>query len=113
MRSEDIASSITKLLQIPYQELMQVYNIGSGNTKTMLELANEVQQAYFKRSGYHCPIILGNGEVDLGVSDVVRSKVDRQFVFDVSASRALGMNANVPLADGANKLFDFLEDRPQ
>jgi UDP-glucose 4-epimerase len=110
---DDIASSIARLLQIPYQELMQVYNIGSGNTKTMLELANEVQQVYFKRSGCHCPIILGNGEVDLGASDMVRAKVDRQFVFDVSPSRALGMSPNVPLADGANKLFDFLEDRPQ
>jgi|TARA_B100001964_G_scaffold196933_1_gene221737 nucleoside-diphosphate-sugar epimerase len=108
---EDIASSIVRLLQIPYQELMQVYNIGSGNTKTVLELAIEVQQVYFKRSGCRCPILLGNGEVALEASNMARCKVERQFVFDVSASRALGMSTNVPLVDGVNKLFDFLEGR--
>ncbi len=108
---EDVAISIAKLLQMPYQALMQVYNIGSGNTKTMLELANKVQQVYFDRSGRRCPIVLGDGRIVVEASDVVRHKAPRQFVLDVSASHAREMSASTSLADGVNKLFDFLESR--
>jgi|TARA_B100000315_G_C14567451_1_gene583702 UDP-glucose 4-epimerase len=109
----DVAKAINKLLAIPAGALMPVYNLASGNTKTVLELAMEVKNVFFERSGYDCPIVLGDGEIVVEERELVKPKVGRQFAFDVSAIRNLGLSMEVSLPVGASKLFDFLEGRNQ
>ena len=110
---EDVAKAVTELLTVPAAALMPVYNLASGNTKTMLELALEVKNVFFQRNGYDCPVVLENGETVSEERELAKPKVERQFVFDVSSIRNLGLSMEVSLPNGASKLFDFLEGRNQ
>ena len=108
---EDVAKAVTELLTVPAAALMPVYNLASGNTKTMLELALEVKNVFFQRNGYDCPVVLENGETVSEERELAKPKVERQFVFDASSIRNLGVSMEVSLLNGASKLFDFLEGR--
>ena len=68
---------------------------------------------FFQRNGYDCPVVLENGKTVSEERELAKPKVERQFVFDVSSIRNLGVSMEVSLLNGASKLFDFLEGRNQ
>jgi len=108
---DDIADAISEFLRVPADKLRPVYNLASGQTKTMLELAIEVKNSYRNRTGDDCPIILGDGTVVDEERESSKPAVSRKFLFDNTAFQKLGGRTGISMDAGTNKLFDFLEGR--
>ena len=102
----DICNGIKILLDNDINKLkFDTYNISSGQTLTILELAKKVQSAYKFRYNKEIPINIpnhvppnGNGLLD-----------QRKYLIDNSRMVEMGFTTKIKLNSGINEIFDYLE----
>jgi UDP-glucose 4-epimerase len=80
-----------------------IFHIASGKTFTILELAYTVRDVFKDRYLKEINISLPNN------STPVEPNIENRFSIDISRMNKLGFQPKIPLKDGINELFDFLE----
>lgn len=81
-----------------------VYNLGSGTTLTILELAHKVAEVFYADYGKTLPILFADGTL----SERVPAESAPKFSYDISRFRALGYTPQTTLEDGIREVFHFL-----
>ena len=111
IHSSDVCDSIETLLNIDNNRLnYETYNISSGQTLTILELAKEVQSIYESRYNQEIPITFPNKEI-LGLNNGSSNKI--KYLIDNSRLKDMGFSPQMDLNTGLNEVFDFLENNSQ
>lgn len=87
-----------------YQE--NTFNVSSGETFTILELAVFVQSVYFEIFKHKVPIFLVNGE-KFNENRVL--PIPNKYIIDNSKLRKLGFESKTDLNTGIKELFDYLD----
>lgn len=81
-----------------------VYNLGSGTTLTILELAHKVADVFRADYGEDIPIVFADGTR----SEHPPSSSAPKFIYDTSRIRSLGYAPHTTLEDGIREVFHFL-----
>jgi len=104
---EDICKAMEALANLPRdQKQYSVYNLGSGVTFTMLELAHCVSQICKKRYGKEFPVILPNNEISNSPSKFLNIS---KFKYDIGRLNELGFQPKGDLDAGIYDVLSFLE----
>lgn len=77
-----------------------VYNLNSGNTMSIMEIAQKIKAVYFVRYGIELPIIAAKRASDVEI---------KKYSLDNSLVRSIGFEPKWSLEDGINNLFEYLE----
>ena len=103
----DVCRAIEMIVGLPASALKHMsYNLGSGQSRTILEVAHEVADICTARYGKKLPVILPGDKVSYSAGhhrDVSR------FTYDVSRLKALGFAPSGDLRPGIAEVLDFLE----
>ena len=104
---DDICRAIDFMVGYPKEKLKyNTYNLGSGKTHTIIELAHAVSSACKNRYGKDFPIILPDG----GISKKPPKFTSiLKFKYDISRMVELGFNMKTNLNQGINNVLDYLE----
>ena len=82
------------------------FNVASGETLTIWELAQAVQRTYRKRYNDDVPILLPDGVSAHAAEEASRK---RKYVVDNRRLSEMGFNRVIDLETGLNKVFSYLE----
>lgn len=103
----DICRAIDIIATLPLSRLPHsVYNLGSGKTHTILELAHEVADICEDRYGKKLPVVMPGGEISH--DSRVHSNL-RRFTYDIGRLQYLGFTPSHDLRPGVEELLDYLE----
>ncbi len=106
IHSSDIFRAIETLINHGQKEAQNIYNLSSGETYTILELAHHVKSIYQKKFGADLDIFLKGGSKSTEKNQ--KSESDKYKV-DNSRLRALGFAPKMDLLSGIEEIFDYLE----
>lgn len=103
----DICRAIEMIATLPVSALLhRVYNLGSGKTHTILELAHEVANICADRYGKKFPVVLPNSKIS---HDAKHHRDVPRFTYDISRLRDMGFVPSSDLRPGVEKVLNFLE----
>jgi nucleoside-diphosphate-sugar epimerase len=103
----DICQAIEILLNTPEEKLIESnYNVGSGHTYTILELAHIVSKSYFEKFGLKTPVLLHDGTY---ASDIKSHNDISKFQYSINRIKALGFYPKISLQQGILEIFDYLD----
>lgn len=94
----DVCNAIEKIISVNSSNF--IFHVSSGETKTILEIAEIIQRIYAQRYGKKIPILLSNQ------SKKIESA---RYVIDNTQIKKIGYESNWSLEKGIVDLFDFLE----
>ena len=77
-----------------------IYNLSSGSTISIMEIAHKIKAVFLNRYGI---------ELSIKSAKSVSSVTSKKYVLDNSLIRSIGFEVKWSLEDGINELFDFLE----
>jgi UDP-glucose 4-epimerase len=102
----DVCQAVEQLLTRPAGELLhRVYNVGSGQTQTILELAHRVQGVCKRLWRRDIPVVLPDGTTSQGAE---RHREIPRFSYDVARLRGMGWESTRSLEDGIGDVLAFL-----
>ena len=105
---KDIMRAICLLIDVPKEKLEgNLFNISSGKTNTILELAGMVKKIYKKRYNIDISVYFPNNTITDNFSKYC--DIDR-YCFDNSKIKQIGFQPEINLYKGINEIFDFLEN---
>lgn len=84
--------------------LLPVYNLGSGTTLTILELAHMVAEVYRCDYGSDIPVVFADGSRSVGMPVGTAPR----FQYDISRIRAAGYEPQFSIEHGIRELFHYL-----
>ena len=103
----DICRAVELLATSPTSRVRyRQYNLCSGRTSTVLELAHEIADVYEDRYHKHCPVVFPDGSVS---PNAVRHKDIPRFTYDTERLQSLGITAFVDLHTSINEVLNYLE----
>ena len=103
----DVCQALEMIATLPASALKHtLYNLGSGKSHTILEVAHEVVDICADRYGKEFPIILPGGRVSC---DAGHHKDVPKFTYDISRLKDLGFAPSGDLRPGIEEVLDFLE----
>ena len=94
----DVCSGVQCIIETSEDHF--IYNINSGKTMSILEIAQKIKTVFFVRYGIELPIIAAKRESDVEI---------KKYLLDNSLVRSIGFEAKWSLEDGINNLFEYLE----
>jgi nucleoside-diphosphate-sugar epimerase len=104
----DICRAVELVSTIPSAQLKHHrYNLGSGETLTILELAHKVQRVLKKEFSVEIPIYMPGGSISQ--TAVGHAQMGR-FKYDISQLGDLGFSLKTPLPQGIKELFQYLKE---
>jgi UDP-glucose 4-epimerase len=107
IHGNDVCQAVELLINSadrPIQE--SIYHISSGNTHTILELAEKIRTIYKNRYDKTIPVSTSeNAEVE----DFTNVGNDKRYIIDNSRLRNIGFDPCWSLDKGINELFDYME----
>ena len=80
-----------------------LYNLSSGSTISLFQLASHVRSAYQVRYNEEIPIKV------LGVSDHKNTNPATPYVISNKKLLSLGFDVQMQINDGVNELFEYLD----
>ena len=95
----DVCSAVQCIIET--KSLHSCFNLSSGITLSIMDIALKVQEVYAQRFGKKLPIISADGG----------SSLPSTYQIDNSLIRSIGFEPKWSLNDGINDLFDFLEGK--
>ena len=108
---KDVCSSIEALLNSDKEsKKYNTYNISSGNTLTILELAEAVKHLYESRYNQEIPIVF---QYEKKLESNKKSLKYVKYCIDNSRLKDMGFSPQIDLTTGLNEVFDFLERNSQ
>lgn len=103
----DICRAIEMVATLPVSALLhRMYNLGSGKTHTILELAHEVANICADRYDKKFPVVLPDGKIS---RDARHHRDVHRFTYDIGRLRDLGFVPSSDLRPGVEEVLDFLE----
>lgn len=103
----DICRAIEMVATLPVSALLHgIYNLGSGKTRTILELAHEVANICADKYRKKFPVVLPSGKIS---HDTRHHRDVHRFTYDISRLRDLGFVPSCDLRPGVEEVLDFLE----
>jgi nucleoside-diphosphate-sugar epimerase len=103
---EDIARGITHFLTLPADSLRrEVFNLGTGTSHTILEVARLVSEVYQSVFGRSIPVYLGDGSL-VNWATVPRT-VDKRLFYSIDRLRSAGFEPIIPLETGVRELMEY------
>jgi len=106
IHSHDICQAVNLLLQVPEERLNgQDFNLGSGSTYTILELAHIVAECYRKKFNKDLPVVMPDGSVSMTADDHLQVM---KFRYDIRQISSLGYIPHTSLESGINEILEFL-----
>ena len=103
----DVCKAIEMLINLPVSTLPhRIYNLGSGKTHTILELAHAVASICTDRYGKEFPVVLPGGNIS---HDTGQHRNIPRFTYDISRLRSLGFAPSDKLRPGIEEVLNFLE----
>lgn len=96
----DVCNAVEKIIEMKNSK--GIYNLSSGNTLTILEIAQKIQSVYQER--YHL-------KIDISAAISNGNTITEKYVIDNSLIKSIGF---LPLWDiemGINELFDYFENK--
>ena len=107
IHSSDIYKAIEILVNTNEKILHKnTFNISSGETLTILELAHMVKSIYKKRYDYDIHISLPNGNNSKSPEKYIKSK---RYIVNNNKLKSLGFEPKTDLETGINEIFEYLE----
>jgi len=94
----DVCNGVQAIIEST--EIHSTYNLSSGATLSILEIAHKINEVFSTRYGIELPISIG---------EVKNNSMKTKFELDNSLIQTIGFEAKWSLEDGINDLFDFLE----
>lgn len=108
IHSSDICNAMELLINIEKLNTKNnTFNVSTGNTLTIWELANKVKSIYNKRYNIDLPIVLPDGITE-HYAEVSSNK--KKYTVDNSKLISLGFSINMTLETGIGEIFDYLEN---
>lgn len=107
IHGDDVCSAVQTLIGKDKTSGSNVFNISSGQTLTLMELAHEIREVYSERYGQRLPIYTTQGLAD-EKSVLVAGE---RFVMSNKKLNSLGFMPKVSVREGINRLFTYLENR--
>jgi len=104
----DICRAIEVLIESERNFKENIFNVASGKTYTILELAHVVQSKFNERYGKDIPIILPDKTLS---KNHRKFKNLKRFLIDTSRIKKLGFQQPTSLQTGLDEIFDYLEDK--
>ena len=98
IHSSDVCNGVQAIIEST--EIHSTYNLSSGVTLSILEIAHKINEVFLTRYGIELPISIG---------EVNNNRMNTKFELDNSLIQTIGFEAKWSLEDGINDLFDFLE----
>ena len=103
---EDICKGVEKLINSNSNFDINTFNLSSGITLSMLELAHMVKQVYETRYKKNISIIFPDGSKSDNLDNYREPK---KYIINNNRINKFGFHVNVSLKEGINELFQYLE----
>lgn len=94
----DVCRGVRAIIETP--EIHTIYNLSSGETLSIMEIAKKIKNIFAHRYGVALPIKASERKKNLDTSIY---KIDNSLI------RSIGFEPKWSLEDGINDLFDYLE----
>lgn len=94
----DLCNGVQAIIET--SESYTIYNLSTGNTFSILEIAKKVQTVYAKRYGIQLPLIVKENKINSQPS---------LYKLDNSLIKSIDFEPKWTLEDGIDDLFDYLE----
>lgn len=108
IHSSDICRAVDFFVKENLEGLQyNTFNLSSGETRTILELAEAIRDVYFEKYGRSIPIELPTESRNAGKST---SPKLHKYKVDNSRLKSLGIIPNTSIKDGVLNLFRYFED---
>lgn len=103
----DVCRAIEMLATLPASALKYMtYNLGSGRSHTILEVAHQVASICAERYGREFPVILPGNKVS---HDAGHHRDVPRFTYDINRLKELGFVPSGDMRPGIEEVLDFLE----
>jgi UDP-glucose 4-epimerase len=109
IHGNDVCNAIELLISTDNQELKKdIYNVCSGATYSIMELAQKVKSVYDRRFNKNISIQIPSGEI---IKDDAYYVNQTRYSISNDKLNAIGFKSTVDLDEGINDLFDHLVNR--
>ena len=102
----DVCSAVEKILQINNYHSNKVYNVGSGSTLSIMEIADVINSVYKKYFNKELPIRINKDQEPRVLKKY--EDLDR-FKLNIDKLKELGYKSKTPLRNGIEELFKYFE----
>jgi UDP-glucose 4-epimerase len=103
----DICRGIELLINTPSEKIVHnIFNIGSGQTLTIMELAIIVSKSYQNLYKRNLPIVFVDGSV---INENITHNAVERFSYNLERIKELGFKSNVTIEEGVKEIFEYLE----
>ncbi|CAM4082903.1 NAD(P)-dependent oxidoreductase [Flavobacterium sinopsychrotolerans] len=94
----DVCYGVQNIIETPEKNL--TYNLSSGTTLSIMDIAKKIKAVFAIRYGIELPI---------SATDQKNKTESKRYQLDNSLIRSIGFEFKLSLEDGINNLFDYLE----
>lgn len=105
IHGNDICSAIKCLLETDKKGKNNIYNISSGETYTLMELAKIIKREYLKFYKKDVPVITPAGVIKANTGN----NSDKKYTISNEKLKTLGFKPAYTIEQGVNELFTFIE----
>lgn len=109
IHGNDVCEAIRILINSNEKLANNTYHISSGNTLTLMELAQIIKREFQIRYNQILPIIIPQGIVN----EPDRSVSDKKYTISNNKLKALGFSPDYSVSKGVNELFSYLENNKE
>jgi len=103
---DDIARGITHFLTVPSNTIRgEVFNLGTGTSHAILEVARATSEIYQSLFGRSIPVYLGDGTLVNWAA--VPLKFEKQLLYSTEPLKAAGFESRVALETGIRELLEY------
>lgn len=104
---DDVAKTIEMMVAAESKDInFSIYNLASGETRTILEISIFIRDVYLKRYGIDLPIMINGSRYSVENQIPVKPK----FQIDISRIQNLKKIRKIDLFSGINNVFSYLEN---
>jgi UDP-glucose 4-epimerase len=106
IHGDDVAGAIEVLIKSKNNNGNNIFHIASGETLTILELAQKVKEVYFQRYNNEIDIYLPDNSIS---EDPKKYKDIERYTIATNKINEIGFQKKINLEVGLNKLFQYSE----
>ena len=99
----DVCNAITLLIK-KEKNLENIYNLSSGETLSIIEIAKIIQKKYFNKYKILIPIYNSNGLIDYDI------KYQKKYIIDNNKFKNIGFKTEIDIETGIGMLFTYFEN---
>lgn len=111
IHGSDVCRAMELILEkAPKTKVHSTYQISSGETRTLLELAGIVKDVFFELYGIEIPVTTPSEDI---VNDFTQFSDNPRYLIDHSALESFGFKPLCDMKEGISRLFRYFENHSQ